>query len=89
MKFPKSEAKAATEPVSVFERDRTVLRAVAGAAGTYPAIIVQAALASYLRDNPELGAVAEAALAVATSATPPAVVEPTAEEHRDAIRRGS
>lgn len=78
-----------TEPVSVYAANRAVIRAIAGAAATSPAVIVDRALDAYLSDHPELAAVARAALAVATGATTPVFVELTPEEDRDASGMGT
>ena len=81
MKFPKDTPPAETQPVSVFRRTRTVVRALAAAASTYPAVVVDRAIEAYLAVHPELAAVAAAALAVAS--------EPTAEDPGGLGRRGA
>jgi hypothetical protein len=81
MKFPKDTPPAETQAVSVFRRTRTVVRAVAAAAGTYPAVVVERAIEAYLAVHPELAAVAAAALA--------AGAEPTAENPGSPTDRGA
>ena len=46
-----------------------VVRAVAAAAGTYPAVVVERAIEAYLAVHPELAAVAAAALAAGAEHT--------------------
>ena len=77
-----------TEPVSIYAGNRAVIRAIAGAAATSPAVIVERALRAYLETRPDLRAVADAALAVtARSAT--RAVDEVAHGNSDAIGRGS
>ena len=78
-----------TEPVSVYAGNRAVIRAIAGAAATSPAVIVDRALDAYLSDHPELAAVARAALAVATGATTRAFIELAPEDDRGAAGLGT
>jgi hypothetical protein len=58
-----------TEPVSVYLRDRVLLRALAGARDTIPAAIVHEMMVAYLAANPSARIIAEAVEAHASGSS--------------------